>query len=98
MFIDRGELIIVLPEECFKPADVLVMDPFRLGVNSAKNLTRFFEIKTVYEETLEKIMEMLKRHEAGEIIKDKGKGIIETLFGDPMETMATIAQQQQALN
>jgi len=76
MLIDRGEIIIVLPAEFLKTADLLVLDPFRLGVNAARNLTRFFDIKDLFGVTYNKIIELVKKNDTGEEIT----GIIDKIF------------------
>lgn len=75
MFVDRGELILGLPGEILNAGSMWVVDPFRVGVNAARNLARFAEIKEVFEETFERVIEMIKsckrKVSLEEIIKKK---------------------------
>ena len=66
MFIDRGEIIVVLPTECPKFADFVVFDPFRIGYNAARNLTRFTDIQELFGATYKCIIDLITKYEAGE--------------------------------
>lgn len=77
MIIDRGELIVLLPTECIKTTDLVVLDPFRTGINAARTLTKFIDIKVLFGETYDRIMDMVKRHEAGEDVSH----IIDAAYG-----------------
>jgi DNA polymerase sigma len=63
MFVDRGEFVVVVPVDFLKMPDLLVVDPFRIGVNAARSVTRFEEIQDEFEHTFDKVIEMLKIYE-----------------------------------
>lgn len=50
MIIDKGEIIRLEGADMTKTADILVIDPFRPGVNAALTLTRFSEIKELFSD------------------------------------------------
>ncbi len=59
MFIDRGDIIILQPTEMNLGTEVLVLDPFRTGVNAASTLTRFSEIKALFSRTHSKLVSLV---------------------------------------
>jgi hypothetical protein len=68
MFIDRGEVIVLMSSEYQKLDNLFVVDPFRVGVNSARNLTRFNEIKELFNKSYMKIKDCIEKYESGEQI------------------------------
>lgn len=60
MFLDRGEIVVRFPGELMCGGNLWVVDPFRVGVNAAMNMTRFTEIKAVFEEVFDKFIRVIK--------------------------------------
>jgi len=60
MFIDRGEMVVRFPGELMCGESLWVVDPFRIEVNAAMNMTRFTEIKTAFEKVFERAIETIK--------------------------------------
>ena len=78
MFVDRGQRIFVLSAECLKVADLVVLDPFRIGINAARNLTRFADIKALFNMTHEHLMGLIKKYESGEEITEIMESVYKT--------------------
>lgn len=59
-------MVVRFPGELVSGGSLWVVDPFRIGMNAARSLTRFMEIKEVFGETFEKIIAIIKdsKHKA----------------------------------
>eukprot|EP00831_Metopus_contortus_P029334 TRINITY_DN24145_c0_g1_i3.p2 TRINITY_DN24145_c0_g1~~TRINITY_DN24145_c0_g1_i3.p2 ORF type:complete len:189 (-),score=44.19 TRINITY_DN24145_c0_g1_i3:198-764(-) len=66
MFIDRGEAIVLFPEDFEPTEEVIILDPNRTTDNAAHNVKRFGEIQTLFALTFNGIMDTIIKYEAGE--------------------------------
>ena len=78
MVIHRGEIITLEPTEITKSEDILVLDPFRGGINAAATFTRLDELKSLFSSTHRRIMSL--QMESSE--SRKTQSILESIYSD----------------
>lgn len=70
MYINRGEFIVLMSEEYPMLENFVVIDPFRMELNAARNLTRLEDIKDLFRNSYELIMNYIEKYEAGEDVNE----------------------------
>jgi len=77
MYVNAGEIIVLISKEFSKMTNLFVCDPFRIGLNAAANLTRFDDIKKLFSKSFEILINSVQKYEKGEQIE---KQILKLLY------------------